>query len=282
MTDPAPTPFTGSGSSVLPPKQSMTIGQYLVSPNGRYKLVLQSDSNLALWDTQSTAGNAIWAGNLDQPYSMNLTHEKIKTTRFYVSNSGYLEDSLRQRMWMMNTNNASDNGLWDRSHLVVQDDANIVILDIRAVYSSNRSAKLLPNTGDVTIFPPGMSLEVGRQYPAGDFFIVFQADGNLVVYTKSGGVVWHTETYGKDAKTAVMQTDGNFVIYSSTGMPLWNSQTGNVPGAYAQLQNNGAFVICAGVPIWARFGWKPGKSPKVFYPDNGGPWKTYDRVIYTF
>lgn len=277
MKDPAPTPFTGSGSSVLPPKQSMTIGQYLVSPNGKYRLVLQSDSNLVLWDGDT----ALWAGNTDQPYSFDAYHVKYKSTRFYVSNSGFLEDSLRQRNWVMSTQNASDDGLWDRSHLVVQDDANIVILDVRAVFSSNTKATLLPNAAGVNIIPPGTYLEIGRQYPAGDFFLVFQADGNLVVYTKAGVAVWHTHTYGMDAKTAVMQTDGNFVIYNSTGVPLWNTETGKFPGAYAQLQSNGAFVICTGVPIWARFGWKPGKLPKVFYPDNG-PWKTFDRVIYTF
>lgn len=259
----------------------MTIGQYLVSPNGRYKLVLQSDSNLALWDAQSTGGNAIWAANVDQPYSLNAAHEKFKSTRFYVLTNGYLEDSQRQRLWVANTNLPQSDALANRAHLVVQDDSNVVILDIRAIYSSNTSAALLPDAGDVTIFPAGMSLEVGRQYAAGDFFIVFQADGNLVVYTKAGVAVWHTHTYGMDAKTAVMQTDGNFVIYNSAGVALWNTGTGKFPGAYAQLQSNGAFVICTGVPIWARFGWKPGKSPNVFYPDNG-PWKTFDRVIYTF
>ncbi|OCX19501.1 putidacin L1 family lectin-like bacteriocin [Pseudomonas graminis] len=277
MSDPTLTLFGGSGTSVLPPNQAMTIGQYLVSPNGRYRLVLQPDSNLVLWDGDT----ALWAGNDDQPYSENAAHAKIKITRFYVQGGGYLEDSLRQRLWVMDTGGVGDKSVIYRSHLVVQDDANIVILDVRAVFSSNTKATLLPNAAGVNIIPPGTYLEVGRQYPAGEFFLVFQADGNLVVYTKAGAVVWHTNTYGKDAKAAVMQTDGNFVIYSSTGVPLWSSQTGGFPGAYAQLQSNGAFVICTGVPIWARFGWKPGKLPKVFYPDNG-PWKTFDRVIYTF
>jgi hypothetical protein len=290
MTDSAPTPFTGSGSSVLPPKQSMTIGQYLVSPNGRYKLVLQSDSNLALWDAESTGGNAIWAANLDQPYSFDAFHEKFKATRFYIATNGYLEDSLRQRLWVANTNLPSTDALTDRAHLVVQDDANVVIVDVRSIFSSNTKAKLLPNAAGVNVIPPGTYLEVGRQYPAGDFFLVFQADGNLVVYTKAGAVVWHTNTYGKDAKTAVMQSDGNFVIYSSVGVPLWNSQTGGFPGAYAQLQNNGAFVICTGVPIWARFGWKPGKSSRpVVYPNHADPvengtdaFPTYGHIGYEF
>jgi hypothetical protein len=284
MKNPAPTLFAGSGTSTLPPRQSMAVGQYLVSPNGRYRLVLQSDSNLALWDGDT----ALWAANNDQPYSSDYVHQPFKMTRLYVAGNACLEDSLRQRQWQT-FGNVTKEDQADRCHLVVQDDANVVILDILPVYSS---AHVDLQAGTlVNIIPPGTSLEMGRQYPAGNFFLVFQADGNLVVYTKAGAVVWHTNTYGKDAKTAVMQGDGNFVIYSSTGVPLWNTQTGKFPGAYAQLQSNGAFVICTGVPVWARFGWEPKKtkSRPVFYPDHTDPvengtdaFPTYFHIGYEF
>jgi len=285
MSNPAPVLFAGSGTSTLPPKQSMSVGQYLVSPNGRYRLILQSDSNLALWDGDT----ALWAANNDQPYSRDtLRQETLKLTRFFVNGEAVLEDSLRHRLWVTSGSITKEDQR-DRCHLVVQDDANVVILDILPVYSS---AHVDLQAGTlVNIIPPGTYLEMGRQYPAGNFFLVFQADGNLVVYTKAGVAVWHTHTYGMDAKTAVMQTDGNFVIYSSTGVPLWNTETGKLPGAYAQLQSNGAFVICTGVPVWARFGWEPKKtkSRPVFYPDHTDPvengtdaFPTYFHIGYEF
>jgi hypothetical protein len=40
------TPFTANGSSVLPPRNLMSAGQFLQSPNKRFRLVYQPDENL--------------------------------------------------------------------------------------------------------------------------------------------------------------------------------------------------------------------------------------------
>lgn len=255
----------------------MSIGQTLVSPNGRFKLILQSDSNLALYDGDT----AIWAANSDQPYSTDTYNYRYAETRFFVSNSAFLQDALRGQLWTASTGR-SEEGLWYRSHLSVQDDGNLVTLDINALFSS-ANVDLLPNSNDVQIIPPGKALEVGRRYEVGGVYLIFQSDGNLVVYRNDGAVVWHSDTYGKGGRQAVMQADGNFVIYGQGGEALWHTGTGGSPGAYAQIQSNGAFVICTGTPLWARVGWAPSKPKDVFYPDNSGrPWSTYNQVIYRF
>ncbi|WP_158226250.1 hypothetical protein [Pseudomonas congelans] len=77
------TPFGRSGTNILPPNQYMAIGQQLVSPNGRFRLVLQADSTLALFDGESV----IWTADASQPYSMDIPNQNWVETRFFVSNS---------------------------------------------------------------------------------------------------------------------------------------------------------------------------------------------------
>jgi hypothetical protein len=54
-------------SNILNPNQSLYVNQFLISPNGKYKLIMQSDGNLvlyrvydnyALWNS-GTAGQAV-------------------------------------------------------------------------------------------------------------------------------------------------------------------------------------------------------------------------------
>ncbi|NAT23967.1 putidacin L1 family lectin-like bacteriocin [Pseudomonas syringae] len=278
------TPFTRPGSNVLPPNQKMTIGQYLISPDGKYKLILQDDSNLVLY----SEGAAVWAANADQPYSSDHYNRGYADTYLVVSNTGFLYDSLRGRLWSTFTN-LSDSGLWYRSHLVLQDDGNVVILDVDDIFTTQQTT-LLAGSDNVNIIPPGTSLEPGHFYRAGGYSLVFQGDGNLVVYTNDARVVWNSGTHNMGATQAVMQGDGNFVIYKFDGTAIWHTHTPGNPGAYAQIQNNGAFVVCKSTPTWARFGFTPsGKSRPVFYPDHTDPlenstkpFPTYGHIGYEF
>jgi hypothetical protein len=51
----------------------------------------------------------------------------------------------------------------------------------------------------------------------------FQADGNLVLYSANGVVVWTSGTAGHPGATLRLQADGNLVIYSAQGRPLWST-----------------------------------------------------------
>ena len=53
--------------------------------------------------------------------------------------------------------------------------------------------------------------------------IVFQNDGNLVIYSNNN-VLWSSNTYNRNATSLDVQNDGNLVIYSGN-MPLWASNT---------------------------------------------------------
>ena len=80
-----------------------------------------------------------------------------------------------------------------------------------------------------------------RQSADGRFQLIYQGDGNLVLYQGWSAPLWWTSTNSNNPGFAVMQGDGNFVVYDSTG-PVWWSGTGT-PGAFLVVQNDGNTVI---------------------------------------
>ena len=79
----------------------------------------------------------------------------------------------------------------------------------------------------------GNSLWAGQSLYAGDalissnglFRLIYQADGNLVIYDWNDRPIWHSNTWGQPAGRATYQTDGNFVVYTPppANKPIWAS-----------------------------------------------------------
>jgi len=105
-----------------------------------------------------------------------------------------------------------------------------------------------------TELAPGRQLAPGTTVasPGGQFHFVMQRDGNLVVYTSEGRVLWESRTDGNPGAGAVMQRDGNFVIYSTTGRALWETGTDGHAGAWLEVQVDANVVVydSAG-PLWS-------------------------------
>lgn len=82
--------------------------------------------------------------------------------------------------------------------------------------------------------------------------LVFQGDGNLVLYQSTGQFVWNTATAGRGANRLAFQADGNLVIYNAQG-PIWASNTCAPEVTRLALQADGNVVIYdhAGKPRWA-------------------------------
>lgn len=121
------TPFQASGSSVLPPNQSMLPGQYLMSENGRFRLILQADGNLVITDNGAVA----WIADNNQLYSKTLYPRKMLPLQFVISNSGFLYDPSRKRLWIAESTHSTDKSLWHNTCMVIQDDGDLVIYDKR-------------------------------------------------------------------------------------------------------------------------------------------------------
>jgi len=120
--------FLNSGGVVLPPNQTMSAGDFLVSQNGRFALRLQSDGNLVLEE----GGAVVWVANETQPYSSTFYRKKMREPlQFVVSNSGFLHDPARRRIWSAQSTETLDKSYWYNNYLTVTDAGNILIYDGR-------------------------------------------------------------------------------------------------------------------------------------------------------
>lgn len=97
------------------------------------------------------------------------------------------------------------------------------------------------------------------------FQLIFQTDGNLVLYAIDDAtlpvditqgsyskVIWASNTNGSGAIRCVMQTDGNLVLYTASDAAVWASSTNGRPGAFLRCQDDGNLVIyVGGTAVWA-------------------------------
>ena len=122
------TPFQASGSILLPPNHTMSPGQYLVSENGQFRLLLQADGHLVIKDGEVV----VWVADGSQIYSRTVYRKKIREPlHFVVSNNGFLYDPSRRRLWIAESTHTRDKSLWYNACMVIQNDGNLVIYDQR-------------------------------------------------------------------------------------------------------------------------------------------------------
>lgn len=74
-----------------------------------------------------------------------------------------------------------------------------------------------------------------------DYYLIFQNDGNLVLYNRNGSSRWASNTNRKGA-SAEFQQDGNLVVYNRSGKALFSTGT-NTKGNVLIVQEDGNLVI---------------------------------------
>lgn len=122
------TPFQTSGTPLLPPNQMMSPGQYLMSENGHFRLVLQADGNLVIKEGETI----VWMADSNQAYSKTLQRKKMREhLHFVISNSGFLYDPSRRRLWIAESTHSIDKSLWYNACMVIQNDGDLLIYDQR-------------------------------------------------------------------------------------------------------------------------------------------------------
>ncbi|AZA83407.1 curculin domain-containing protein [Chryseobacterium lactis] len=106
----------------------------------------------------------------------------------------------------------------------------------------------------------GQTLQQNRKYWGTDngYYLMFQNDGNLVLYTRDGSPVWDTKTTDRGVK-AVFQEDGNLVVYTPANGVAFTSNTYGKGADRLTVQDDGNLVIYNGSnPLWAsKSGGKP-------------------------
>jgi hypothetical protein len=118
----------------------------------------------------------------------------------------------------------------------VRDFANTYLPTETSIYGLRANELLYPNESRTSV--------------DGRFTLVYQGDGNLVLYY-GGLALWASDTWGTQPGYAVMQGDGNLVVYDAYGIPRWSSNTWGYPGAYLVVQSDGNLVIY--LSYWAMW-----------------------------
>ena len=85
-----------------------------------------------------------------------------------------------------------------------------------------------------------------------EYHLVFQEDGNLVVYDKDKNVYWASNIQNRGAR-AELQRDGNLVVYDYSRRSVFASNSNNKGGNTLRMQDDGNLVIYDryNKPIWA-------------------------------
>jgi hypothetical protein len=90
-------------------------------------------------------------------------------------------------------------------------------------------AWLHPGTGRLVVRDQTRATYIFRTPAVDSDWLTLQNDGNLVLLTRTGKVLWASGTGGKGVSDLVMQDDGNLVLYRrSTGRATWSSKGGRV------------------------------------------------------
>lgn len=234
--------------------QSLGPNEYLTSANGWYRLLMQEDGNLVIYNKALVA---VWN---------TLTFGK-GLSRFIYQEDGNLVvyDATGNPTWYANTENLASITTLEFAKLLPliypQGDFDSAAM----VAATNFSA----GTSSVSTTGSGYKLYAGDSLTSanGWYQLLMQRDGNLVVYNKANEPVWFTATAG--AAYAWFQPDGNLVVYRiSDGTAIWASNTSikgttvYVPATNFQTgtgqitaSNTNASKLLSGQSIYSSNGW---------------------------
>ena len=248
--------------------QQLTVGQSLVSTDGRYTAIMQGDGNFVVYGPAGAGWNT------------------------GVSSADHI---VMQADGNLDTYNSANNYTWSSgtatSHndrLVMQSDGNLVI------YSGNNVALWVNGTHlqSADTLAAGQQLTVGQSLVSTDgrYTAIMQGDGKLAVYGPAGAG-WNTGVSSADH--IVMQADGNLVTYNSANNYTWSSGTAPSSGDRLVMQSDGNLVIYNGsnTALWSNGQLLIGPSPVDDYPAQWrnvaqdsvfDTWREYNRECTSF
>ncbi|MDN4643851.1 curculin domain-containing protein [Arthrobacter sp. PsM3] len=220
----------------LQPETALHPGDTVRAASGRYRLMYQADGNLVLYGPDGP----LWDSGTDGSVAGVCIMQADGNLVLY----GPDEDCV----WDSKTENNPG------SRLIVQDDGNLVIYrpDGTPVWATGTS---VPDGSAVQAdaMHPGALLKPrhGLKSANGLYGLMYQADGNLVLYGPDGPL-WDSGTDGSAAGVCIMQADGNLVLYGPDDEYVWDSETENNPGSRLIIQDDGNLVIYRpdGTPVW--------------------------------
>jgi hypothetical protein len=225
--------------------ESLGPDQLLTSANGRYTFVYQGDCNLVLYKNY-------WYKPRRALWSSQTNGRSVGNCIMQADGNLVIYDPQNVALWASAT-------MTPQSRLVVQDDGNVVIYrpNNTPIWATNTVQPVIPTSpvasGDTMHPSDVLTPETWISSANGAYYLVYQSDGNLVLYSnRFGKALWASNTAGQPGESCVMQPDGNLVIYDGDGHPLWASNT-NTPGSRLVMQDDANAVIYRPntTPVWA-------------------------------
>lgn len=245
--------------SYLRAPATLASGQRIVSGNGNFDLIMQTDGNLVLY---TRFGYPLW----------NTHTARNPGSRLAVQTDGNLViyTPANRAIWQSRTRGRG--GVL----LTMQSDGNLVLYTAasRPVwYTGTRQAlgsAFNPSAGGSLFSGATMTGGTALVSPNGSYRAAMQTDGNFVVYGPSNRVLWTTRSSGWGGDRMVLQGDGNLVLYTSGGYPLWNARTRNSGAVELLMGNDGDLRLytASGALRWQSAG---APLPMIFPPATSPP-----------
>ena len=235
---------------------TLTKDKKYYSPNNQYCVIFQNDGNLVVYqcDAKKAPVKAVWnAGTYGNPGSRCVMQKDGNLVIYNSANSA---------LWHTHTNGKTG------ARLSIMDDGELRIYSrltqgytwtngyhgsVSQTSSGNSSSGVSIAAASVVVDAVKGTVELtpGKFYtpPNKQYVLVFQTDGNLVVYhynsatNKAYDPVWNSGTHGNSGAKCYLQSDGNLVIYNSSMTALWNTHTNGKRRATLYIKDDGEISV---------------------------------------
>ncbi|MDT8716128.1 hypothetical protein IAI10_05630 [Clostridium sp. 19966] len=209
-------------------------GQFITSPNGSYKAIMESSGNFVLYDN---SGNVVWTSKTQGNGSSNY--------RLAMQTDGNLviyEDDWSAQ-WATKTNQATSGSFV----LKLDNDGDLRLYNgNQMLWDSNRGK--IGNLGSELNMGQNMWTNQYLQSPDGSYTARVNQNGDLTIYGIDGSVKWSTNLGINDSFTDYrlsMQVDGNLVLYGQAWNATWQTITNQAQGSNftLRLDNTGDLIV---------------------------------------
>lgn len=114
-------------------------------------------------------------------------------------------------------------------NVVVRSGSLDVLASQNTCWATNKARLIFQSDGNLVVYDEHMRPVFASNTVGRGFRLIFQSDGNLVVYNRNGirpvDAVFSTHTAGHPRDILVVQTDGNVVIYTCEGKVAFATNT---------------------------------------------------------
>jgi len=234
---------------------TLTIGQTLQPgqclSDGASRLTMQTDGNLvSYFDTPSAGPTVVWAaGTSGTGNKLTLPKTLSGVAQIVGPNTNPIKTLGTQV-----PGNQPD-------RLTLQSNGNVLVqVQVSGGITGTRWKTTWQSGCRAAPFSALLTATSTMGSPSGDYLLLMQGDGNLVLYIQpSHTAIWSTGTQGNPGAYAVQQTDGNLVVYSADGQTaLWQSGTTGTPSSTLAVQDDGNVVVYGTNPSGPYAAWSSG------------------------